>query len=72
MRANLSRLLREARQGGSILITSRNVIVAEIGLRPRILPSRRVAGLLKGRIRVGSDFNDLLSDLIDAMESEQA
>ena len=68
LRANLSGLLRQARQGTSILVMSRNTVVAEI--RPPAIaePPRRMPGILKGKIRIADDFDSLPDDVLDIME----
>lgn len=68
LRANLSGLLRQARQGTSFLVMSRNEVIAEI--RPPSGAGRphRSPGMLKGKIRIAEDFDLLPDDILSAME----
>ncbi len=70
-RANLTDYLRAVRLGRSFLLTSRDVVVAEI--RPPLPAERpqRKPGRLKGRIRMGADFDTLPVDVLAAMEGEE-
>lgn len=68
LRANLSGLLRQARQGASILVMSRNEVIAEIRPPSGAERPRRVPGMLKGKIRMGEDFDLLPDDILSAME----
>ncbi|QRM35629.1 type II toxin-antitoxin system Phd/YefM family antitoxin [Microvirga sp. VF16] len=68
LRANLSRLLRQARQGTSFLVMSRNEIIAEIRPPSGAERPRRVPGMLKGKIRMAEDFDLLPDDVLSAME----
>ena len=70
LRANLSGLLRQARQGTSFLIMSRNEVVAEIRPPSGLERPRRVPGLLKGKIRMAEDFDALPDDVLSAMEGD--
>jgi antitoxin (DNA-binding transcriptional repressor) of toxin-antitoxin stability system len=68
LRGNLTRYLREARQGKSILVTSHDAVIAEI--RPpatRHRPARQ-PGALRGQIRMADDFDTLPADTLAAME----
>ncbi len=68
LRGNLTRYLREARQGRAVLVTSRDAVIAEIhppSLAPR--PARR-PGALKGQIRMADDFDVLPAGVLAAME----
>jgi antitoxin (DNA-binding transcriptional repressor) of toxin-antitoxin stability system len=49
LRANLSELLRQARQGTSFLVMSRNEVIAEIRPPPGVERPRRIPGLLRAR-----------------------
>jgi prevent-host-death family protein len=66
LRKNLSRFLRQARQGEEIIVTSRGQVVARI--MPPAEPQRPPIGLLKGQIHMAEDFDDTPADLIAAME----
>jgi antitoxin (DNA-binding transcriptional repressor) of toxin-antitoxin stability system len=70
LRANLSALLRQARHGASILVMSRNQVVAEIRPPPQSPAPRRRPGALEGKIAIAADFDALPPDLLDAMEGE--
>jgi antitoxin (DNA-binding transcriptional repressor) of toxin-antitoxin stability system len=70
LRANLSGLLRQARQGTSFLVMSRNEVIAEIRPPSDLERPRRVPGLLKGKIRIAEDFDVLPDDVLSAMEGD--
>lgn len=68
-RKELSFYLRRAHEGEVIQVTSRDTVVAEIGPPAATPVPRRKFGALKGRIRVGRDFNaPLPNDLLDQFE----
>jgi antitoxin (DNA-binding transcriptional repressor) of toxin-antitoxin stability system len=71
LRANLSGLLRQARQGTSVLVMSRNEVIAEIGPPSGAERPRRVPGMLKGKIRMAEDFDRLPDDILSAMEGNE-
>lgn len=68
-RQNLSDYLRAARQGATILVTSRGNPVARVS-PPAPRPEERSAliGLYKGKLRMSPGFDETTSELIDAME----
>ena len=68
LRGNLTRYLREVRQGTAVLITSHDAVIAEI--HPPSLARRpaRQPGALKGQIRMADDFDILPADVLAAME----
>ncbi|MGI4744745.1 MAG: type II toxin-antitoxin system prevent-host-death family antitoxin [Janthinobacterium lividum] len=68
LRGNLTRYLREARQGTAVLVTSHDAVIAEI--RPPSLAQRpaRRPGALRGQIRMADDFDTLPADVLAAME----
>ena len=68
LRANLSGLLRQARQGTSFLVMSRNEVIAEIRPPSGAERPRRIAGMLKGKIRMAEDFDVLPDDVLSSME----
>ena len=68
LRANLSGLLRQARQGTSFLVMSRNEVIAEIRPPSGAERPRRIPGMLKGKIRMAEDFDVLPDDVLSAME----
>ena len=70
-RGNLTEFLRQARQGRSFLVMSRDQVLAEVGPpRPEVRP-RRKPGALRGKIRMAPDFDALPSDVLAAMEGEE-
>jgi antitoxin (DNA-binding transcriptional repressor) of toxin-antitoxin stability system len=71
LRANLSGLLRQARQGTSVLVMSRNEVIAEIRPPAGVERPRRVPGMLKGKIRMAEDFDRLPDDILSAMEGNE-
>lgn len=71
LRANLSGLLRQARQGTSVLVMSRNEVIAEIRPPSGVERPRRVPGMLKGKIRMAEDFDLLPDDILSAMEGNE-
>jgi len=71
LRANLSSVLRHVRHGTSFLIMSRDEVIAEISPPSHHRRPRRVAGMLRNKIRMAEDFDILPDDLLSAMEGEQ-
>lgn len=70
LRANLSALLREARQGRSIRVVSRGQVLAEIHPpTEQKLPPRKL-GTLKGKIWIAPDFDETPLGIIEAMEGD--
>jgi len=70
-RGNLSGFLRQARQGRSFLVMSRDRVLAEVGPPPPETRPRRQPGALRGKIRIAPDFDALPADVLAAMEGEQ-
>ncbi len=70
LRANLSGLLRKARQGESFIVMSRDVVVAQITPPAAEPVQRRVLGALKGQIWIAEDFDSWPDDILDAMEGD--
>ena len=71
LRSNLSHYLALAAGGMTVLVTSRDVVVAEIKApAPDQKLSRRRGGL-KGRIWMAEDFDALPEDVLQAMESSK-
>lgn len=68
LRANLSRMLRQAHQGTPVLVMSRNEVIAEIRPPSGIERPRRIPGIRKGKIRMEEDFDVLPEDILSAME----
>ena len=70
-RGNLTGFLRQARQGRSFLVMSRDQVLAEVGPPPPAERPRRRPGARRGRIRMAPDFDALPSDVLAAMEGEE-
>ena len=69
-RANLTAILRRARDGQAFLVTSHDEVLAE--LRPPPPPrGRRRPGTLRGQIWMAPDFDELPDDILDAMERRE-
>jgi len=69
LRGNLTRYLREAAQGASILITSHDTVIAELrSPAPSLRPARQ-PGALRGKIRMADDFDELPAEVLAAMEA---
>lgn len=71
LRANLNGLLRQACHGTSFLVLSRNEVIAEIGPPTNQERPRRVAGMLKAKIRIMEDFDILPADILSAIEGKE-
>ncbi len=71
-RGNLTEYLRQARQGASFLVMSRDQVVAELGPPPTAERPRRRPGTLRGKIRMAPDFDTLPPDVLAAMEGSDA
>ena len=69
-RGNLSGYLRQAREGGSFLIVSHDQVVAEVRPPPPAERPRRQGGLLRGKIEMAPDFDELPPDILAAMEGD--
>ena len=68
LRDNLTRYLRDVRHGASVLVTSRDEVIAEIRPpSPRLRPARQ-PGALRGQIHMAEDFDTLPEDMLAAME----
>jgi antitoxin (DNA-binding transcriptional repressor) of toxin-antitoxin stability system len=70
-RANLTEYLHAVRLGRSFLLTSRDVVVAEIRPPPKTERPPRRPGRLQGRIRMEPDFDTMPADVLAAMEGEE-
>jgi antitoxin (DNA-binding transcriptional repressor) of toxin-antitoxin stability system len=68
LRDNLTGYLRDVRQGASILVTSHDVVVAEIHPPSERLQSPRQPGALRGKIKMSDDFDTLPAEVLAAME----
>lgn len=67
-RGNLTAYLRRVRLGGTFLITSHDLVLAELRPPPSAARLRRRPGALRGRIRMAPDFDTLPPDVLAAME----
>jgi antitoxin (DNA-binding transcriptional repressor) of toxin-antitoxin stability system len=70
-RGNLTGFLRQARQGRSFLVMSRDQVLAEVGPPPPEARPRRQPGALRGKIRMAPDFDALPADVLAVMEGEE-
>lgn len=68
LRGNLTRYLREARQGTAVLITSHDAVIAEIHPPSLALRPARQPGALRDQIRMADDFDILPAEVLIAME----
>lgn len=69
LRSNLTRYLKEAGQGNAVLVTSRDVVIAEIRApTPRRRPPREL-GLLMGQIEMADDFDIWPDDILASFET---
>jgi antitoxin (DNA-binding transcriptional repressor) of toxin-antitoxin stability system len=69
-RGKLTEYLRQAQQGASFLITSRNSVVAELRPPVPLLRPRRQPGPMAGEIWMAPDFDELPEDVLAAMEGD--
>lgn len=69
-RENLTGYLRQARQGASLLVMSRDQVLVEVRPPPKTEQPRRRAGALRGKIQMAPDFDALPPDVLAAMEGE--
>lgn len=71
-RKHLSGYLRQASEGGEVVITSHGVEVARIVPPVSTAHQRRqLIGMFKGQILLAPDFDETPEDLIAAMEGEE-
>lgn len=70
LRANLSALLREARQGRSFQIVSRGEVVAQLGPPAGEKKQPRVGGALRGKIWIADDFDEWPEDIQATFDAE--
>ena len=68
LRNNLTRYLRDVRQGIAVLVTSHDTVIAEIHPPSLTVRPARRPGALKGQIRMADDFDILPADVLAAME----
>lgn len=70
-RRHLSLYLREAEQGGAIVVTSHGRQVARLGPPPVVKrPIAELLGAFKGKIQMAEDFDDTPVELIESMEND--
>ncbi len=68
LRGNLTRTLRQVREGASVLVTSHGAVIAELHPpTPEHLAPRQF-GLLRGQVWMADDFDALPEDVLAAME----
>jgi antitoxin (DNA-binding transcriptional repressor) of toxin-antitoxin stability system len=70
-RGNLTGFLRQARQGRSFLVMSRDQVLAEVGPPRQAERPRRRPGALRGKILIAPDFDRLPADVLAAMEGKE-
>jgi prevent-host-death family protein len=71
LRRNLSGLLRDVRSGATVVVTSRNQVVALIQPPPRNEEASRRPGRLRDRIWIAGDFDETPEELLGAMEGDE-
>ena len=69
-RKNLAGYLRQARQGGEIIVTSRGEEVARLVPPAGAERKLRRPGGLAGQIWIAEDFDETPADIIAAMEGD--
>ena len=69
-RSNFSGFMRQVRQGSSIVVTSRDEVVAIVQPPLPVPALRRQPGTLRGRITMAPDFDVAPPELLAAMEGE--
>jgi antitoxin (DNA-binding transcriptional repressor) of toxin-antitoxin stability system len=70
-RKNLTRFLRQVRQGSSFLVMSHEQVLAEVRPPPRSERPRRRPGALRGKIRMAPDFDTLPPEVLAAIEGNE-
>lgn len=71
-RSNFSGFMRQVRHGASLIVTSRDEVVAVIQPPQPAPPSGRRPGTLRGWIEIAPDFDGLPPELLAVMEIEGA
>lgn len=66
-RGNLTSFLQQVQEGHRFVLTSHHKVVAEIG-PPSSDVTVRKPGALRGKTKVGNDFDSLPADILQAME----
>jgi prevent-host-death family protein len=69
-RANFSGFMRQVRQGHSIIVTSRDEVVAIIQPPPPSARPQRQPGGLRGKVSMAPDFDALPADILAHMEGD--
>ena len=70
LRQGLSDYLRRASEGASIIVTSRDKVIAELRAPPLAERPNRMPGAMKGRIWMADDFDELPADILASMTGE--
>ncbi len=70
LRRGLTSYLRRAAAGESIIVTSRDKVIAQLGPPPAPASPPRRRGALKGMIRMADDFDAWPKDVIDSFEAD--
>lgn len=70
-RGSLTGFLRQAREGQSFFVTSRDEVLAELRPPPRALRTRRRPAALRGKLRMAPDFDVLLPDVLAIIVGEE-
>ena len=68
LRSNLTHYLREAEKGNRVLVTSRDIVIAEIGAPSLAALPPRKPGSMKGKIKIADDFDVWPDDILDSFE----
>ena len=70
-RGDMARFLRQARDGTTFLLTSRDEVLAEIHPPSKSVQPHRRPGVLRGKIRMTGDFDALPPEVLAVMEGEE-
>lgn len=68
-RGNLTSFLKQVEDGQRFVLSSHHKVVAEIGPPSQDIVARK-PGALRGKIKVGEDFDSLPADVLTSMEDE--
>ncbi len=69
LRSNLTRYLKAAERGDRVLVTSRDIVIAEIHAPSPSYLQPRQPGAMRGQIKIADDFDTWPEDCLDAFES---
>lgn len=69
-RGNFSGFMRQVRHGSSFIVTSRDQIVAIVQPPRPATPPLRQPGMLRGKLRIGPDFDRLPADILSTLEGD--